>query len=805
METLLAVAFWANVTANEPQPYRLTWEKLAGGLQRHHIRAGKDGRLWSPTEYREGTTRGIAGVETLCCLVLDFDRGTPPEVFREAWEPWEHVVYSTFSSTPESPKWRAVFPLVAAVPAADWPAVYRKLVAALADGATDPSCKDASRIYYLPSAPPDTEPFAFRHEGAWLDPEQFPDPEPEPVRVYKPLPPQDSAGTGRPAADLLLARSLERLGEGRDNAGMWLAVQLRDNGYSAAEAEAIMREYVRYVPPTNTKGEVEEYGERHALATLRKVYAKPPRSPWPENERPALQPRDSRPVRPEPEPAPMDELGPEPSAEGPDPEAVPLPEAPPEEANDGSAPPRSELAERATLGGLLRCGDGVTIREVFETLAPPDFYWRAHDYIAAAVRDLTDARQPVDEVTVAEHLTAAGRLADCGGREYLRRLIHACPRAETVATYARIVKAKARLRDLIALCDDTARQCHQEGAQPDALEDYLTRLLLSYRGREPREAVCYADVLEAELARIGQGETEPVLEFGMRAIDRLTGGLGRGEVGLICGRPGTGKSVWCAMQLHAAAQAWGAVLYVSLEMGAAEVVRRDLAGRAKLTFRELREAARFDDDGRRSPFTAGDRERLENARRDLLQAARRIWIDEHSSTLSKLVSRIHRYRLQRDIQALILDYGQLVRDDTAGKGVAKAEEVMRVARALKTEVAVPENLPVWVAVQANRNSEQGMDRKKMLSYSDLGWSGEWEAVAGRILFLNPDPGRAADPEKKRNPILLDVAKNRHGTRGEVRLTLNGPEFRFEEETERYAGEEPPESTGDRRAGLDYDE
>ena len=55
------------------------------------------------------------------------------------------------------------------------------------------------------------------------------------------------------------------------------------------------------------------------------------------------------------------------------------------------------------------------------------------------------------------------------------------------------------------------------------------------------------EVLEREIERIERGEEEPSLLFGLRAIDALTDGLGRGEVGIICGRPATGKSIWCAM------------------------------------------------------------------------------------------------------------------------------------------------------------------------------------------------------------------------------------------------------------------
>ena len=84
----------------------------------------------------------------------------------------------------------------------------------------------------------------------------------------------------RVAADLLIGRALEKAGGGRNDAGFWLAVQLRDNGYSRLEAEAGLSEFVSRVPPSNSKGHDEPYTRAEAEASVEQAYQHSPRAPW---------------------------------------------------------------------------------------------------------------------------------------------------------------------------------------------------------------------------------------------------------------------------------------------------------------------------------------------------------------------------------------------------------------------------------------------------------------------------------------------------------------------------------------------
>lgn len=174
-----SIARFSRATDNQPQAAELTWHELAELLTRHDHRPNKDGALFSPTLYEAGATRGKAGVLFVSCLVLDFDNGVATGALKAKWNAAGHsyALHSSHSSAPDFPKWRAIFPLTAPVPGEEWPRVWAKLAASIGGGFVDASCKDASRIYYLPSCPPENADHAFAEirDGAALDVATVPD------------------------------------------------------------------------------------------------------------------------------------------------------------------------------------------------------------------------------------------------------------------------------------------------------------------------------------------------------------------------------------------------------------------------------------------------------------------------------------------------------------------------------------------------------------------------------------------------------------------------------------------------------
>jgi len=256
--TKLAVAFFNNKLDNQPRQQHAPWDKLSDLLMRHKERGQKDGPLWSPTLYQPGTTRAKANVVSVSCLVLDFDNGDGPERFSRSWDGLTCVMHSTYQHSAEAQRWRVVFPLLQPVAATEWPDAWDRLVRRFGGNSVDASCKDASRIYYLPACPPDAERDAMMQEGDWLDPRDF----------------------IRPPVDLLVQRAKGELGNGRNTAGMWLACQLRDNGYTQTEAEQARWHTEVPAEKRDPAGRVDLYTEDEWLETVRKAFGRGKREAW---------------------------------------------------------------------------------------------------------------------------------------------------------------------------------------------------------------------------------------------------------------------------------------------------------------------------------------------------------------------------------------------------------------------------------------------------------------------------------------------------------------------------------------------
>ncbi len=175
-----AVPYWAGALSTEALLSRMTT----------HAETEDKGRTraWSPVQLKPGTCRSNANVAEVSCLVMDFDAAPCDRAaMLRAFGRVACCYHSSHSHTPDVPKGRLVYPLASPVPAALWPRVWR-WAAGLAEG-MDPQCKDAARVYYLPTHPPGVEPVSWVQRGPLLAvPEVLPEiPKPKPYRPVRDL------------------------------------------------------------------------------------------------------------------------------------------------------------------------------------------------------------------------------------------------------------------------------------------------------------------------------------------------------------------------------------------------------------------------------------------------------------------------------------------------------------------------------------------------------------------------------------------------------------------------------------------
>lgn len=166
------VAAFRSALDRVPRRLRLTWPQLVRALTTFRVFPGlQDKRrlpAWAPVRYRDGATRGAAGVEAVSLLVLDYDGGTAIDDACRAWADWPHVLHTSWSHTPDAPRFRLVLPLEEPVPAQHWPAAWRWAEQLARERGTtpDPACKDVGRMYFRPAIRAGGWPHEARvHEG----------------------------------------------------------------------------------------------------------------------------------------------------------------------------------------------------------------------------------------------------------------------------------------------------------------------------------------------------------------------------------------------------------------------------------------------------------------------------------------------------------------------------------------------------------------------------------------------------------------------------------------------------------------
>lgn len=166
------VSLYGGARDNRPRRLALDWKGL-GELLTDHVRfpADADKRTlpaWSPAVLPEGATRANDRVESLSCIVLDYDDGTSPDVALVPWLDWPCIVHSSWSHSEALTKFRLIVPLARPVPLRAWRWVW-SWAAGRAAGTIDQACKDASRLYFLPARRGAGAVFSFCHDpGGYL-------------------------------------------------------------------------------------------------------------------------------------------------------------------------------------------------------------------------------------------------------------------------------------------------------------------------------------------------------------------------------------------------------------------------------------------------------------------------------------------------------------------------------------------------------------------------------------------------------------------------------------------------------------
>lgn len=444
-----------------------------------------------------------------------------------------------------------------------------------------------------------------------------------------------------------------------------------------------------------------------------------------------------------------------------------------------NAPPRSVEAEMAVLGAML-LGNMDAVDEGLSLLTVGDFYQPVNGQVFEAMGRVRHRNEAVDVITVQEEMGKGGGL-DTVGIEYLMQLTDVEFTTSNLAYYAEIVREKAMLRRMIEAAQQITAQAMNGPDNVQAFaSDSLAAMLKATAGGETKKSLTLAQSLRVVVGDLidqwQAGGGAPGLPSGFPSLDAITGGYKRGDLVIMAGRPGIGKTALCTSVLLSAAKRKSRVLFYSLEMGHQQITLRMLSSECKIDSRRLEEGNLSDDEQQRM-MDAANRLYLDNLIVD----------DSGGLTSAEIIRRARREATQGQLDLVIVDYLQEIA--TSGKREdTRALEVAENARAFKA-LAKELNCTVILLSQLNRAIERREDKRPMMS--DLYESGGIEAAADLVMGLyrasyyqSPKP---VFDEGVPDEIELSILKHRKGGLGTVTLNYFLHWTRFEEIDNRHTG------------------
>ncbi|MDQ5881241.1 MAG: replicative helicase [Pseudomonadota bacterium] len=435
-------------------------------------------------------------------------------------------------------------------------------------------------------------------------------------------------------------------------------------------------------------------------------------------------------------------------------------------------PPHSIEAEQSVLGGLLL--DNQAYDKISDLVSEGDFYRDEHRRIYRAIQRMLERAKPVDVVTVAEAIDAAGDTEHTGGLAYLGELAQNTPSAANIRRYGEIVRERAILRQLVTAGDEIASSAlNPLGREPKTLLDEAEAKVFAIAESGMRHQTGFQHInplLTQVVERIQElhDRDNPSditgIPTGYNDLDKMTSGLQPGDLVIVAGRPSMGKTSLALNMAEYVAIDYGAPVAVfSMEMGGAQLAMRMLASVGRLDQHRVRTGKLNDDEWSRLSYALGK----------IHEKA--IYIDE-TPALNPIDLRARARRLHRQcgkLGLIVIDYLQLMSGSSQGEN--RATEISEISRSLKS-LAKELECPVIALSQLNRSLEQRPNKRPVMS--DLRESGAIEQDADVIMFIYRDEVYNPDTQEKGSAEII-IGKQRNGPIGTVRLTFLGEYTRFE--------------------------
>ena len=437
------------------------------------------------------------------------------------------------------------------------------------------------------------------------------------------------------------------------------------------------------------------------------------------------------------------------------------------------APPHSVEAEQMILGCILIDEDSYV--NIAGILHEAHFYRKEHQTIFHHIVKLKSYNRNVDALTIADSLQQNNEIEFVGGYDYINSLVEATASSANIKSYADIVRERYVLRELVRAGSEIAENAYSPaGRDIDVILDEAEQKIFSIKdvNNNNKHFANLKDLLESVIERVitmSQREDKNAVT-GIAThyiqLDNFTSGLQRGELIIIAGRPGMGKTSF-ALNIgeNIALKNKLPVAVFSLEMTGEQLVQRLLSSAARVDQTAIK----------RGDLTYDDMDKLYLATNELKHAS--LYIAETPGiNVLDLRARVRRLKDHvGDLGLIVIDYVQIMSGLGTNRNTNRAQEIADISRSLKS-LALELNVPIVLLSQLNREVESRNDKRPNIA--DLRESGALEQDADIILLLYRDS--YYDPNSKDGNLAeINIAKNRSGSTGIVKLAFVSKYTRFE--------------------------
>ena len=428
--------------------------------------------------------------------------------------------------------------------------------------------------------------------------------------------------------------------------------------------------------------------------------------------------------------------------------------------------PNSLEAEQSVIGSMIM--DRQAIITAGEMLVWDDFYNKQYGIMFQSMVEMCNEGKTVDIVTLQEKLKEKDVPPEVYSIEFIRELLSAVPTSANIRQYASIVKDKSILRNIIRVNEKIANDCYSgKESTKDILEETEKRIFELVRNKgesdyNPIDKIVLEALDKISTAAKNRGAVTGV-PTGFKDLDSYLSGLQPSDMILIAARPSVGKTAFVLNITETVAVKHNIpVAIFSLEMSSEQLINRIISQNSMVSSQKMRNGDLSDSEWANIVESA-----------NIIGNSNIIIDDTPGISIGEMRSKCRKFKLEKDIQLVIVDYLQLM--TTNGRSSSREQEIAEISRTLKG-IARELNVPVIALSQLNRAAETREDKKPIMA--DLRESGSIEQDADVVMLMS----RFYDKETKtedRNRIIVNVAKQRNGPVGEVELVWLPQYTKFE--------------------------